>query len=98
MVPYDVLIDPMSLPSHPVLKDSSKTEDDMFEEIKKKEDESVSPLSNFYNGKYHETKHDYYFFFYSHIISVLDSKPYLMCYLPMCLCEALYLSTVSLPL
>lgn len=49
MVPYDVLIDPMSLPSHPVLKDGSKTEDDMFEEIKKKEDESVSQSNNFYN-------------------------------------------------
>ncbi|XP_063416308.1 uncharacterized protein LOC134697953 [Mytilus trossulus] len=30
MVPYDVLIDPMSLPSHPVLKEGSKT-DDLFE-------------------------------------------------------------------
>lgn len=39
MVPYDVLIDPMSLPSHPVLKEGSKT-DDLFDEIKKKEDES----------------------------------------------------------
>ncbi|XP_076070807.1 cilia- and flagella-associated protein 337-like isoform X4 [Mytilus galloprovincialis] len=39
MVPYDVLIDPMSLPSHPVLKEGSKT-DDLLEEIKKKEDET----------------------------------------------------------
>jgi hypothetical protein len=57
------LIQTNFLPSHPVLKDSSKTEDDMFEEIKRKEDESVSPLSNFYNGKYHKTKQDYFFFF-----------------------------------
>ncbi|VDI36490.1 Hypothetical predicted protein [Mytilus galloprovincialis] len=40
MVPYDVLIDPMSLPSHPVLKEGSKT-DDLLEEIKNKEDETA---------------------------------------------------------
>ncbi|CAG2192111.1 unnamed protein product [Mytilus edulis] len=41
MVPYDVLIDPMSLPSHPILKEGSKT-DELLEEIKKKEDETVN--------------------------------------------------------
>ncbi|VDI17610.1 Hypothetical predicted protein [Mytilus galloprovincialis] len=41
MVPYDVLIDPMSLPSHPVLKKGSKT-DDLLEEIKKKEDKNIN--------------------------------------------------------
>ncbi|CAC5376425.1 unnamed protein product [Mytilus coruscus] len=40
MVPYDVLIDPMSLPSQPVLKEGTKTED-LQEEIKKKEDETA---------------------------------------------------------
>ena len=80
MVPYDVLIDPMSLPSHPVLKEGSKTEDDMFEEIKKKEDESVSQLSNFYNGKIHETKHPFFYctfvglcFMVINLFSVLSS-------------------------
>ncbi|XP_063416310.1 uncharacterized protein LOC134697955 [Mytilus trossulus] len=58
MVPYDVLIDPMSLPSQPVLKEGSKT-DDLLEEIKKKEEETQYYLyeyKDFHRGQNDENQ------------------------------------------